>query len=154
MDGGRIPVCRNPTFNLNLTNHSRRFAVSVDRLDSCAAISFCNYGGTRRRSSRKELLGTLNGFAAEIGSLAEYGPFERFRSRVPEGRLEDTAADGQRIMTYSKPGVPLDLCQSLYSGAVKSNTPSWTGNRSEGRFSKQTMRTRHDQWVLSVDQSD
>jgi hypothetical protein len=104
---------------LILTNHGRRFAVSVDRINGYTAISFYNYDGAARRFTRKELLGTLNGFVAEIGSRAEDGSFERFRSRVLAGRVEDTVADGQRITRYSRPGVQLDLCHSLYYGGVK-----------------------------------
>ena len=82
-------------------------------------ISFYNYDGAPRRFTRKDLLVTLNGFVAEIGSPAEYGSFERFRSRVLEAAVDDVVADGQRTTTHSRSGVRLDLCHSLYYGGVK-----------------------------------
>jgi hypothetical protein len=78
-----------------------------------------NYEGSPRRFSRKELLRTLNGFVAEIGSKLEYISFDRFRSRVLEGHVCDIVADGQRITRYSRQGVQLDLCHSLYFGGIK-----------------------------------
>ena len=104
---------------LILTNHGRRNAVSVAQNNGYLTISFYNYDGAPRRFTRKDLLGTLNGFVAEIGRRAEYGSFERFRSRVLEAAVDDVVADGQRTTTYSRSGVRLDLCHSLYYGGVK-----------------------------------
>jgi hypothetical protein len=101
------------------TDHGRRFAVTADQNGDYLAISFYNYDGPPSRFSRKELLRTLNGFVAEIGSRREYGSFDRFRSHVLEGRVEDVVADGQRITRYNRPGIQLDLCHSLYFGGVK-----------------------------------
>jgi hypothetical protein len=104
---------------LILTDHGRRFAVSIHQDHGYLAISFYNYEGSPRRFSRKELLRTLNGFVAEIGSKLEYISFDRFRSRVLEGHVCDIVADGQRITRYSRQGVQLDLCHSLYFGGIK-----------------------------------
>jgi hypothetical protein len=103
---------------LILTNHGRPAAVTIARNNGYLSIAFYNYDGPARRFTRKELLGTLSGFVAEIGSPAEYGSFERFRSRVLEGRVEDIVADEQRITSYSRPGVRLDVCHSLYYGGM------------------------------------
>ncbi|HEY3935936.1 MAG TPA: hypothetical protein VGL97_00775 [Bryobacteraceae bacterium] len=104
---------------LLLTNHGRRFAVSVHQDNGYLAISFYNYDGPARRFSRKELLRTFNGFVAEIGSKREYGSFDRFRSHVLGGRVEEVVADGQRITKYSREGTELALCHSLYFGGIK-----------------------------------
>jgi hypothetical protein len=104
---------------LILTDHGRRFAVSVQQENDYVAISFYNYDGPPRRFSRRELLRTLNGFVAEIGSKREDGSFDRFRSRVLGGRVEDEVVDGQRITKYSRAGTQLDLCHSLSFGGIK-----------------------------------
>jgi hypothetical protein len=104
---------------LLLTNHGRRAAVTVTQNNGYLSISFYNYEGPPRRFTRKELLNTLNGFVAEIGSKEEYGSFDRFRSVVQKGRVEDVVAAEQRITGYARPGVRLDFCHSLYFGGIK-----------------------------------
>jgi hypothetical protein len=104
---------------LLLTNYGRQNAVTVSRNNGYASISFYNYEGPPRRFTRKELLNTLNGFVAEIGSKAEYGSFDHFRSTVEAGRVEDVVEAEQRITSYSRPGVRLDFCHSLYFGGIK-----------------------------------
>jgi hypothetical protein len=104
---------------LLLTNHGRRAAVTVRRNNGYLSISFYNYEGPPRRFTRKELLSTLNGFVAEIGSKAEYGSFDRLRARIQEGLVDDVVAAEQRITSYTRPGVRLDLCHSLYFGGIK-----------------------------------
>jgi hypothetical protein len=104
---------------LILTDHGRRVAVATHQENDYLGISFYNYDGPPRPFSRKELLRTLNGFVAELGSKREYGSFDRFRSRVLEGQVEDVVAEGQRITRYSRPGTRLDLCHSLYFSGMK-----------------------------------
>jgi hypothetical protein len=104
---------------LILTDHGRRVAVSTRQENDYLTISFYNYDGPPRRFSRKELLRTLNGFVAEIGSKREDNSFDQFRSRVLAGRVDDAVAAGQRITRYSRPGIQLDLCHSLSFGGIK-----------------------------------
>lgn len=104
---------------LLLTNYGRRAAVTVSQNNGYLSISFYNYDGQPRRFTRKELLNSLNGFVAEIGSKAEYGSFDRFQSTVNAGRVEDAVEAEQRITSYARPGVRLDFCHSLYFGGIK-----------------------------------
>jgi len=104
---------------LILTDHGRRVAVATHQENVYLAISFYNYDGPPRRFSRKELLRTLNGFVAELGTKREYGSFDRFRSLLLEGQVDDVVAEGQRITRYSRPGARLDLCHSLYFSGMK-----------------------------------
>lgn len=104
---------------LLLTNHGRRSAVTVSQNNGYMSVSFYNYEGPPRRFTRKELLNTLNGFVAEIGSKAEYGSFDRFQSVVNAGRVEDVVESEQRITSYARPGVRLEFCHSLYFGGIK-----------------------------------
>ena len=104
---------------LLLTNHGRQSAVTLTQNNGYLAISFYNYDGQPRRFTRKELLNTLNGFVAEIGSKSEYGSFHNFQSRMKGGRVNDSVADEQRITKYVRRGVQLDLCHSLYFGGLK-----------------------------------
>ncbi len=104
---------------LLLTNHGRQAAVTVTEQNGYVAISFYNYEGPQRRFTRKELLNTLNGFVAELGSKKEDGSFKSFRSRVRAGKVDDFLAAEQRITRYARPGVQLDLCHSLYFGGMK-----------------------------------
>jgi hypothetical protein len=104
---------------LILTNRGRKEAIRIEKQDGYAAIQLVNYEGPPKRFTRKELLETCNGFVAEIAARAEYGSFDKFKSRVLEGKVEDETAAGHRIARYKRPGVQLDLCHTLYYSQVK-----------------------------------
>jgi hypothetical protein len=104
---------------LLLTNWGRSSAVSLREQNGFLTICFDNYEGPARQFTRKELLETLNGFVAEIGSRKEYGSFARFRERVLKGTVSDEIFEQQRSTRYSRPGVQLDIAHSLYFGGVK-----------------------------------
>jgi hypothetical protein len=101
------------------TNHGRRHAVSITQDHGYATISFYNYEGKPRRFTRKELLGTLNGFVAEVGSKSEFGSYDRFRAHVLAGQVTDTVGAGQRIASYTRPGTQLGMTHGVISGVVK-----------------------------------
>jgi len=100
------------------TNHGRMDAIRIERENGYLAIQFVNYEGPPRRFTRKELLETLNGFVAEIGSRSEYGSFEAFRKRILSGEVDDKCWAGHRITRYRRPGVQLDIRHTLCYSAV------------------------------------
>lgn len=104
---------------LILTNHGRTEAIRIERDGGYVAIQLINYEGAPRRFTRKQLLETCNGFVAEIGSPAEYGSFDKFRTRVLQGKVEDETTAGHRITSYQRPDVQLGLCHTLYYSQVK-----------------------------------
>jgi hypothetical protein len=103
---------------LILTNHGRSAAIRILKENGHLNISLYNYEGDQRKFSREQLLQTMNGFVAEIGSRQE-GTLADFQERVRSGVVSDDLLRGQRITRYSRQGVRLDLSHSVFSDGLK-----------------------------------
>jgi hypothetical protein len=94
-------------------------AVRIEENDGFLSIHFINYEGPARKFGRRELTKISNGFVAEVGGKTEYGSFAAFERIFLRGRVTDEVMDGQRVVTYERPGVRLALSQSILSGGLK-----------------------------------
>ena len=103
---------------LEVTNHGRRHGVRIGQEKGFLTISFVNYQGTAKRFTRKELLGTLNGFVAEIGSRSK-STFAAFQQRALSGKLRDEVISSQRVTRYQRAGLQLEMCHSLAYDGLK-----------------------------------
>lgn len=101
-------------FPLVPVDHGRKRAVRVERVNGYLLLSFYNYEGAPKSFGKKEFALTGNGFVCEIGSSAEYGSFETFRSIVGQNQIDDEYLSNThmrdttvRKTVYTRQGVEL-----------------------------------------------
>lgn len=81
---------------LSLTNHGRRHALEVSRMERFRAVTFCNYEGEPRDFLGAELRQTCGGLVLALGSETEWGDFAHFRQSCQEIEITDSRYESQR----------------------------------------------------------
>jgi hypothetical protein len=104
---------------LTITNHGRTMALRIEEQDHYLSIQFINYEGSFRRFDRRDLLHTLNGFVAEVAGPSDAGSFAAFREKVNNGQATDRVGADQRVVSYRRTGVSLEMSYSLTNDRLK-----------------------------------
>ncbi|HEY3397729.1 MAG TPA: hypothetical protein VGM19_08725 [Armatimonadota bacterium] len=81
--------------------------VRLESLPHYQVLTIDNYRGPERQFSPAELLGTFNGFAAEVAGVDEYGSLEEFLGYLQEAAsFEDYALFNTRRPRYLRSAIP------------------------------------------------
>ncbi|MCJ8014447.1 hypothetical protein MUG84_22360 [Paenibacillus sp. KQZ6P-2] len=111
---------------LLLTNHGRRAAVKVERVNGFLMLSFYNYEGEARDFDPKTFVLTGNGFVVQVSSEQEAGGFEAFRVASSKARILDethSSAHSRRTVlrrtTFELEGAKLSCEYSPISEGIR-----------------------------------
>lgn len=111
-------------FPLLFNDYEREAAVKVEKVNEYLTVSFYNYEGPAKDFAKRGLLLTGNGFVAEVGSEAEDGSFESFRSRLANARVLEEWAHGNHLThmrrtVYEREGLRLECVWNPISEGIK-----------------------------------
>ncbi|WP_188994761.1 hypothetical protein [Paenibacillus nasutitermitis] len=111
---------------LMLTNHGRRAAVKVERVNGYLVLSFYNYEGEVKDFDPKTFVLTGNGFVVQVSSEQEAGEFEAFRVASSKAQFHDNTHSSVhsrqtvlRRTTFESEGVTLSCEYSPISEGIR-----------------------------------
>ncbi len=103
---------------LGATDWGRPAAVQIEKINRYRMIWMPNYIGPSRTFTRKELIGTVNGFIIIAGTDQD-GSFESFRERILTAKLLDYHCAGSRTVHYQLDGLDMGINYGCTSGQAR-----------------------------------
>jgi len=101
---------------LEITNHGRKKAISVEKVNNHIIISLYNYEGENRAFGIRELLLTCSGFVTICKDKSEYSSFEEFIQYVNKGKISDVMevqeGAASRKVKYKNTNIELNFMYS------------------------------------------
>jgi hypothetical protein len=111
---------------LELTNHGRKAAVKVEKVENFIMISFYNYEGPAKSFDPKDIMLTSTGFITHIKSSSEFKGLNDFMSFVEEGTVQDKITSQMKAYTrwvrYTRNDIDLHFAYSPISEGIMIET--------------------------------
>ena len=111
---------------LSFTNHGRKKAISIDKINNHIIISFYNYEGENRSFGLREMILTAAGFLAICKEKEEFNGLEEFIKYVEAGIIEDKMETQEsavsRKVKYINNGIELNFMYSPMTEGIYVDT--------------------------------